>query len=64
MQYKEVIKMAKTASKTVNLNDMNDDIDKKFEKLSSAAARRIDNGGTRPKPKAKAKAKAKPAKKK
>lgn len=54
--------MAKTASKTVNLNDMNDDIDKKFEKLSSSAARRIDNGGTRPKPKAKAKTK--PAKKK
>ena len=60
MQYKEVIKMAKT----VNLNDMKEDIDKKFEKLSPAAARKIDNGGTRPKPKAKAKAKAKPAKKK
>lgn len=46
-------------AKTVNLNDMKDDIDKKFEKLSPAAAKRIDNGGTRPKAKAKPKKKSK-----
>lgn len=37
-------------AKTVNLKDMKGDIDKQFEKLSPAAARRIDNGGTKPKP--------------
>ena len=41
--------MAKSASKTLNLNSMKIDIDKKFERLSTATAKRIDNGGTRPK---------------
>jgi hypothetical protein len=40
-------------AKTVDLSKMKDDIDKKFEKLSPAAARRIDNGGTMPKSSAK-----------
>lgn len=42
-------------AKTVDLSNMKDDIDKKFEKLSPSAARRIDNGGTMPKSKSKAK---------
>ena len=45
MQFKEELKMAKS----VDLNKMKGDIDKKFEKLSPSAARKIDNGGTRPK---------------
>ena len=45
-------------AKSVDLSKMKGDIDKKFEKLSSTAAKKVDNGGTRPK------AKAKPTKKK
>ena len=42
-------------AKSVNLNNLKGDIDKKFEKLSPSAARKVDNGGTRPKPKSKKK---------
>lgn len=39
-------------AKSIDLSKMNvADIDKKFEKLSPTAARRIDNGGTKAKPK-------------
>lgn len=36
-------------AKSIKANEVKGDIDKMFEKLSPAAARRIDNGGTRPK---------------
>lgn len=44
-------------AKSIKAKDVKGDIDKMFEKLSPASARRIDNGGTKPKSKAKSKKK-------
>lgn len=48
-------------AKSMNIKDVKGDVDKMFEKLSPSAAKKIDNGGTRPK---KASAKKSSAKKK